>query len=254
MEITQPESNRFLKCLIFAPSGQGKTRFIATANDDERTAPMLLLDYEGGTQSLVGRKIDIVRITSWDDYNQVYAMLSGTEHQFKSVGLDSISETHLFALLSLLTQGDKTRKIPDLLEQGDYGIALVQMRRFLRTFRDLPMHLFATAMSKSDIDPREGTVIKPALVGALADEVPGIFDLVSYLATTSILNPETQEDEIHRVMVLQNYPKFRTKARIPEGLDAEVPDEIVDPTVTSLMDVLHFPKATGKTSKKEGSK
>jgi len=256
MPITKPESNRFLKCLIHAPSGAGKTRLIATANDDERTSPMLLIDYEGGTQSLVGRDIDIERIRSWEDYNRVYTMLSG-EHQYKSIGLDSISETHTFALLAQLVAGDRKRSIPDLLEQGDYGIALVQMRRLLRTFRDLPVHVFCTATSKSDIDPREGTVIKPALAGAFSDEVMGIFDVVAYLALSDIPNPDTNENETHRVMVLKNYPKFRTKIRIPQELDAEVPDEIVDPTVTSLMDILHFPmpeKAkVGKTPlKKEG--
>jgi len=252
MELTKPESNRFLKLLLHSPAGHGKTRFLGSANDDPRTAPMLLLDYEGGTSSLVGRDIDIARITSWDDFNEVYAALSG-EHKYKSIGLDSISEVHLFALLSLLSSGEKSRKIPDLLEQGDYGIALVQMRRFLRSFRDLPVHVFATSLSKSDTDPREGTIIKPSLVGGMADEVMGIFDVVAYLALSTIRNEETQVDESHRVMVLKNYPKYRTKVRIPEGYDLEAPDEIIDPTVTSLLDVLHFPMPeSGKTTKHKG--
>ena len=237
MEVTQPNSNRFLKGLIYAPSGHGKTRFLGTANDDPRTAPTIMLDYEGGTQSLVGRDIDIVKIESWETFNEVYKFLSSSDHKYKSVSLDSISETHIFALLQLLSNDTRNRKIPDLLEQGDYGIALVQMRRLLRSFRDLPLHVFASALSKTDLDPREGSIIKPSLAGAMADEVQAIFDIVGYLSLATMQGEEGEET--HRVLLLQNYPKYRTKARMPENV-TDVPDELVDPSVTSLLDALHF--------------
>lgn len=231
------EETRKLNALFFAPPGTGKTRLIGTAQDDPRTSPMVLVDFEGGTSTLAGKDIKILTVRDWGDFWNMIAYLRSGDHPFKSVGVDSISESHIFALLRQLDTPGKSRRIDDLLEQGDYGIALVQMRRLLRAFRDLPIHFMATAMVKEGIDPMIGTVYKPSLVGALADEAPGIFDVVGYLATTQIPD-EANIQQLHRVLVLQNYPQYRTKVRTPEGLQA--PNQIIDPTIGSLLDALNL--------------
>lgn len=243
IKIHKPESQRFCKSLIFSPAGHGKTVFLGTAQDDSRTAPMLLLDFEGGTSSLVGRDIDIVSISGWQEYNDVYEFLSSSKgpEKYRSIGVDSASETHIMALLHQLEASDRSRKIPDLLEPGDYGIAVTQMRRFLRAFRDLPYHVFTTALAKDETDPKVGLVKKPAFAGGLADEIPGIFDVVAYLALYEGKLVETEPDGLtHRVLLLKNYPKIRVKTRTPIGV--QVPDELYDPTVSALLDALQFPQ------------
>src|SRR3954451_5110087 len=108
MEVRKPSENRYIKGLVFAPAGAGKTGLLGTAQEDDRTHPMLLLDFEGGSESLAGLDIDIVPIRSWEDYNDVYEALAdgdtiefedgegGTYEidfsQYKSLGIDSISE------------------------------------------------------------------------------------------------------------------------------------------------------------------
>lgn len=250
-EYSSPLARAYLKALIYAPAGMGKTTLLGSAEDDARTAPIAYLDYEGGTQSLSDRPdIHIYTIRDWADFNEIYAYLASGSSPYKSVALDSISEAHIMALLARLASDIKTRKDPDLVDQNDYGIALVQMRRFLRSFRDLPMHVFTSSTDKKDTDPREGMIIKPSLAGAMADEVQAIFDLVGYLSLATIKNEETDEEEVHRVLLLQNYPKYRTKVRVPPS--QECPDEIIDPTITSILDTLNFPMPTrGKKSSKE---
>lgn len=234
MDVTRPNEFQFAKALIYGPAGHGKTAFLGSANDDPRTSPMLLLDYEGGTETLAGKEIDVVRIRDWQDYNEAYDVLSRGKHPYKSVGIDSISETHTMALFAQL-DSRASRKIENLLEQGDYGIALTQMRRFMRTFRDLPLHVFYSALAKEETDVREGLVKKPAVPGSFAEDILGIPNIVGYLAVRYEKDDRSGEEVATRILVLRA-PKIRTKVRAPLGV--VVPDMIENPTVSKLLDLV----------------
>lgn len=246
MEIIKPGELQFLKALVFGPPGQGKTTLLGTAQADARMAPMLLLDFEGGMGSLAGLDIHVAPIRSWEDFDEVYENLAegnevgGVDYSaFKSVGIDSITEVHIFALLDILDKQGKERKDPELLEQRDYGKASVQMRRLLRAFRDLPVHVVFTALSKEVEKPRRGKVQVPMLSGQMAEEAPGLMDVVGYLALT-----EDDDGEQMRTLLLKNYPKFEIKARTPWG--EAIGDELDDPTLGELLDLLGYPPAGGK--------
>lgn len=243
MEIRKPSERRYAKVLIFAPAGHGKTVLLGTAQADERTFPMLLLDFEGGTESLAGLDIDTIPIRGWDDYNEAYEAVAngdvlefeGQEYdfsQYNSLGIDSISETHKFALLEILRKEGPSRRDPDLVEQGDYGRATTQMRRMLREFRDLPMHVFFVAHAKETDIPREGRVRVPDLAGQMAEEVAGLMSVSGYLA-------QYEEDgDLHRTLLLHSDRKFRVKARTRWGVQS--PTEIIDPTIGRILDGLGY--------------
>jgi hypothetical protein len=243
MEIRKPADRRYCKGLIFAPAGAGKTVLLGTAQADKRTNPMLLLDFEGGTESLAGLDIDTIPIHGWEDYNDAYEALAngdtlefdGVEYDFskyKSLGVDSVSETHKFALLEILRKEGPSRRNPDLVEQGDYGTATTQMRRLLREFRDLPMHVFFVAHAKETEIPREGRVRVPDLAGQMAEEIAGLTSMSGYLAQFD------DEGTIRRTLLLHSERKFRIKARTRWGTTA--PQEILDPTITRLLDGLGY--------------
>ncbi len=233
LQITNPSAARYAKGLVFSPAGHGKTHLLGTAEDDERTSPMLLLDFEGGLESLSGLNIDTAPIRGWDDYNEAFEVLSDPDTKYKSVGIDSASETHIWAILTRLAEQSAKRSDKDLVELGDYGAVSTQMRRLLREFRDLPMHVFYTATTKEIEERGVGKVKVPAMAGQLADEIVALMSIVGYLALTP------GEEDIDRMLLLQNYPGFRTKVRAPWNMDA--PDEIEDPTITKLLDALEFP-------------
>jgi hypothetical protein len=230
------------KGMIYGPQGQGKTVLGGTAALDPRTSPMAFIDFESGARSLVGLPGDWepFPIKEWDDFNSVFNdELNVDNPRWRSAVVDSLSETHIFALLNVITQDAARRKNPDLIEQGDYGTAMVQMRRLVRKFRDLDMHVFFLAGAKDVKDPREGMVKKPSLSGQLADDIPGMMDFVGYLAITDEEDEEGNETgEVIRSLLLNNYPKVRTKARMPWGV--EIPDEIDNPTITSILDTLGY--------------
>lgn len=235
---------RRIKALIFGPPGHGKTYFIGTAVFDKRTTPIAILDFEGGTEDVLdglpGQGTDWVsyKIQTWDDFNEVYnEILVPNERGFKAVAIDSLSEAYIFAFMQLLDAEKVKREDkdinPDMIQQGDYGVVLTQMRRLTRKFKDLPMHVFYTAHHRDDTDPKLGLIKLPNFPGKGAIELPGMMTVCGYLALGLNEDGETQ-----RVLLLQNYAKIAAKVRTKWGL--KVPDEIEDPTITDLLDVLQF--------------
>lgn len=227
----KPSQAQFLKALIHSPGGHGKTRFLGTAQEDPRTSPMAFLNFEAGDSTLAGLDIDVFDIKSWEDYDDVYRQLSDPRTKYKSVGIDSITETQVSGLLAILEK-DARRADPDQLAQPDWGVILVKMRRFVRHYKFLPMHVFMTALSKDDIAPRVGPVKVPAVQGAFANELVGIPDVVGYMAL------DETDTGTKRILLLHDYPRFSVKARTPWNVI--VPSEIEDPTVAKLLDVLGY--------------
>lgn len=201
---------------------------------------MAAFDFEGGMtdvlETMPGWGTDFIHIPikTWGDFNEAYARVDANDEGFKSCSLDSLSETHIFALMELLEDGKPSReKEPDLIQQGDYGVGLVQLRRLVRKMRDLPLHVFYTAHHKEDTDRKEGLITTVNLAGKAAIEIPGLMSVVGYLALS-----QNEEGDTERILLLQNYAKIRTGVRAPWGVEA--PDEIEDPTVTSLLDALQY--------------
>lgn len=196
---------------------------------------------EGGVEPVLetmpGYGTDFIRheTRSWDDFNEGFSRLEANDEGFKSASVDSVSEQHIYALMNLLEDGKPRREAnPDLIEEGDYGIALVQLRRFVRMLRDLPdLHVFYTAHDREVADRKEGMVKTVNLAGKAATEIPGLMDVVAYLALAT-----TDDGEEERLLLLKNYDKMRIGVRAPWGM--EIPDEIVDPTVTKLLDVFNI--------------
>jgi phage nucleotide-binding protein len=238
-EIKKAGAKAKTKTLIFGPPGQGKTVLLGTANLDERTAPILVLDFDGGESSLKGTDVEVAQIRDWHDYNQAFAYLSSDEgkKKYKSIAIDSLSETHIFSLLKILDRESSKRKdkdqSTDQLQMQDYGQAMMQMQRLVREFRDLDYHVFYTCWAKDDKDPKVGLIKVPALGGQLAISIPGMMEVCAYLALT-----ESEEGETQRALLLHGNTKFRTKARTAHGILP--PEFIVDPTIGKLLDAIGY--------------
>ena len=255
VEIIRPDERRFVKCLIFSPAGHGKTYLLGTAQDDPRTDPMLLLDFEGGEETLAGLDIDVAPIRCWEDYNEVFEALANEEpwtipgsslkegEFYKSLGIDSISETHIWGLLTRIEEKGPSRNDPDLVEQGDYGVVGTQMRRLLREFRDLPLHVFYTASAKDDEEKGVGKIKVPGLAGQQSSEVVHLVSVCCYLA-----KGEDEEGEELRVLLF-NEKGYRTKVRTK--WKAPAPDPIDNPTITALLDALEVDPPKAKAGRKK---
>lgn len=240
-----------IKSMFYSDPNAGKTYFLGTAGFDERTAPMFLIDFEGGTKTLDGmpgfHKLESVgdsfpstatvvaaRVNDWDGFNEAFERVRVNDDGFKSTGLDSTSEVHNFAIENILIEAEDKRDDPDSVQQQDYGKALIQLRRLVREFRDLPLHFFCTAHGKEITHPQRGMITVPNLYGKGAFEIPGLLETVGYIAVN-----QNEEGAEYRSLLLRNYPKLNLKVRTAWGIVA--PEEIEpDPTVTQLLDALGY--------------
>lgn len=194
-EILSPEDTEFINAIIYGDTGSGKTTLLGTANKFKGTAPILLIDVEGGTKSLRGKDVDVVRPLSWSEIQDIYNYLRHDNHKYRSVGVDSLSELQKkYSLGAIL--GDL--KIQQESEYANLGETIVptrqdwmktgdQMRKFIRAFKDLsyiktggdPIHVFMTCLEK--VDEKKDT-IGPMFSGTLSMEAGAYVDVLARLS------------------------------------------------------------------------
>jgi len=234
-----------MRLLVYAPPGHGKTTLFGTALGDERFDPILLLDFDAGTSSIISKcrqieiddlgspiegKIDVINITTWEDFDRVYAFLLDHADAYRTVGIDSLSETNYLCLQhcqSLAVERAKSSnrvRDPDIPEQQDYQRDAILMRRLVRFFRDLGLHLVMTAHRAED-----GGKLSPLLVGRLREELPALVETVGYLGL------DEADGEVVRILITAPTLRFFAKDRSEGG---KLGSEVVNPTLPKLLDML----------------
>jgi hypothetical protein len=121
------------------------------------------------------------------------------------------------------------------------------MRRLLREFRDLPLHVFYTAGAKQDEERKVGKIVVPAMAGQLSSEVVHLMSFAGYLAKGEEENDDGEWVTVRELLL--NEEGYRVKVRT--GWEVAPPDAIENPTMTSLMDALKVPMPRGGKTKKE---
>lgn len=245
----------YLKLLIYSPPGHGKTSLLGTVVGDKRLSPMLLIDFEAGVQSIRSKcrllkleqlgtvkpdvkMIDVVKVKTWDDFDFVHAFLAKGEHGYMSVALDSVSEMNYMNLQEAIEDGKikDVRHDPDVAEQRDYLRSATQMRKLIRSFRDLDLHTIFTCGSQEAQDPNTKLMqIRPALTGKLALEVPGLVDVVGYLAVSESDPDKDGNVTVSRILLTQPTGKYMAKDRSEGG---KLSPMLVNPSLVNILDIM----------------
>jgi hypothetical protein len=245
------EEENLMKMIVFSPAGHGKTTLLGTGVGDDRISPMLLLDFEGGLKSIKSKfkRIDIndlgkvpcdinmahaVKIREWEDFNIVYNFLADDDHDYKSVGIDSLSEVNYLNLTTIVGEAIDANDAhdKDIAYRDDYMRSIAQMRRLIRFFRDLPLHVFFTSAALEVEDARTRKMqYRPALTGRLVMELPGLVDTIGYLAVVE----EKGEEDSFRSLCVQPTERYMAKDRSEGGILGDYLDR---PNLPWMLDIL----------------
>jgi hypothetical protein len=108
--------------------------------------------------------------------------------------------------MELLVERD-SRRDPDIPGLQEYGKNNETIRKVVRRFRDLPMHVVFTCLEQVVGDDNTGLPkSRPMLQGRMSSEVPAYMDIVGYLITRQ----DRGEDEVVKnTRVLITEPRDR---------------------------------------------
>lgn len=239
MPIYRPTLGDFkLKLLIYGKAGVGKTTLAATANLHPLTKPALLVAVDPGVLALadIGWAPSTVNLTTYQQLGYVFRYLQSPSNPFKTVIIDSISELQFINLDAISKSKLKDRKgHEEDVYQEDYGDSTRQIRKAVRAFRDLPMHVIFTAHESADMDKDRERYVYPSLTPKLRTAVLGYMDVIGYLYTQTTDKPPAPPI-VRRRLLTQPIGKWEAKDRSPGGRLGVNTDS---PTVGKLMDKIY---------------
>lgn len=230
------ERSSYFNMLIYGDSGAGKTTLAGSADAVPEMRPVLVVDVEGGTESLKHSypEVEVVRVTTWKEMQEVYNVLHDGEHGYKTVILDSLTEIQKFNMYDIMNDLMQRRPDldPDVPSMREWGKNLEQIRRFVRGFRDLDMHTLFTALAKHDKDNKTGLMLtKPSLSGKMADEIAAFLDIVLYYYVKQV--GDGSDAEFLRLAL-----STKTDSQIAKDRTGKLPMIIEQPTMQSIYDIM----------------
>lgn len=215
--------------LVHGPAGSGKSTLGVSG-----PRPRLLMDVEGSGRFIRQKKVRwdphtqdppvddgswdlcIVNVKDWATAEQTYKHLKRSQHPFKSVTIDSISETQVKGMEAINGRNQ--------FQTQHWGKLLQNMGGLLRDLRDIandpdnPVEMM-TLISTSIEDKG---IIKPYLQGSIKSQVPYLFDITAYLYVDQVADANGEVVE-KRHLFSGNNPAFEAKSRVPD-LPATIPD------------------------------
>jgi hypothetical protein len=240
--------------LIHGMSKSGKS-YLA----DTSPSPRLILDAEGGASTRFTESVKkvwdptqpppevdgtwdtaVVYVRSYQDVQRAYDWLNSGKHDFKSVVIDSLSETQQRCIDALVGT--------DQMKTQDWGDLLRKMSNLVRSYRDLIIHPTKPLDSVVFIAmTREvNSVRRPYVQGQLANTLPYYVDVCGYLWT------ELGEDGVQRRRLLCA-PHSAFEAGDRTGKLGSVID---DPNIPAMLDMIygnkyHVQSTTQKESEQQ---
>ena len=246
--ITRPaDIKRSPKILVYARNKKGKTTFGISAGVD-RT---LVIDPEDGTDEMKTKNPNRWKISKWEELDDAYNYLRYSTHDFTWVVLDGLTRISNMSLKYVMRLQDEKSldRIPNLVQQRDYGKANELMKDLLNRFHTLPMGVVFTAQerqaeggdSEEDEDISEvPSIYIPDLPKGVRSSVNALVDVIGRIYVVNV------DGVPERRLWIGDSVKYDTGYRS----DYNLPDMIKNPTIPRLVRLIRTgdenPKARSK--------
>jgi len=262
LALTQPDSEHHINAIFYGGTGVGKTHLAGSAADYAPMSPVLLIDVEGGSLTLAGKKIDVFRPSGWKDVQDVYNHLRSEDHKYKTVIVDSLTEVQRkLSLGSIMGElesdgagyDDLSRSVApdrqDWLRTGE------QMRKFIRAFRDLAwqarqqrrVHVIMTALEKLDDKQR---LVTPEMPGKLGSGAGAFVDILGRL---SVVPTEDDEGNVRerRHLLVSSHEDARGIRYLAKNRGGRLGIQVWEPTVEKVFGVWMNPESAEEKRRKQ---
>ena len=228
----------WLNILIYGEVGAGKTWFGGTADDDDRTRPLLVIDTEGGITTLRHRPfVDVVTLRSLPEleklHNDLYHSIENGSIYYKSLMIDSLPELadlDMRTIMKSAYSNNPDKVDVDVPSPREYGKSRNHMRAVVRAFRDLPCNTIFTAQVNSLQEEGQPTKYFPGFTGKMKTEIPGFMDIVGYL---------TPEVEPGSGVIVRKLQVQGTRRVVAKDRTSALGNIVENPTVPMLWDLIH---------------
>ncbi len=246
--VTAATQKTFLKLLIYADYGVGKTYLMGTAASVPSMCDVLMIDAEAGDLTLDEAetdydfgKIDRIRVKNYKQVARVQeflkshcrlaaegetdkmiereAWLKGVPEStikkprhYKTVIIDTLTEVEAYCMYQLIGVTDATKIDEEVQspEWAEYKRQHQMVQRLVRGYRDLPMHLLISCSRAYTQDDQKRFNYNPMLTGKLASQVQGFMDMVGYY----VLRPGGEDGgDAARRLYVQPVGRWNAKCR-----------------------------------------
>lgn len=247
-DLTEPGTSLdSLKFLVHGPPGVGKTYLCGSAADSDDMKPVLFIDTEGGTLTIRGKDVRVVRVRGYQEMTKLIVWLRKNPGRFKTIVFDSLTEFQKVVMQEIIRQEVQaaTRpRDPEVPEQRDWQKSHERIRKVVRALRDLPdTHIIFTTLTREVKDEASGFITyKPALPGQLADEIAGFIDVVGYLHIERIRETKNGKT-VRRLERRIQFQPGKDRIVVKDRSD-NLGYHITSPTLPAMMEAIHAGKST----------
>ena len=170
MEIKRftPDDHK-IKCLIYWPSGCGKTTFGATAKD------VVFASAENWLLSVADSNISYAEIKNLQDLKSLLVYLSNEKHPYKTLVIDSITEINDMIRQSIQWPSQKP------MSRNDWGILADRIEWIIRVLKDLDMNVIILAQEMNVLDEEKIDKKIPSLNWKMPTKICYYMDVVGYM-------------------------------------------------------------------------
>jgi hypothetical protein len=193
-----PADNLHIGFLLYGDPGAGKTHAASLA-----PRPLVLLTEKNGMTTIRRANPDalVVEVSNVADLREVVgmAMRGDLPDRRRSLVVDSLTEVQRLFRDDIMA----SKPAGQTFSLQDWGTMAEKMRRFMRTLRDIPYHVVATALAENVTSDADGVrYVQPAFDGKkTGNEVAQYFNGVAYLFKRQAQDDDGNNVVLHQAML-----------------------------------------------------